>query len=177
MSWRKQALGGGLTALLIGISAGGVRAQSALTGTVLSGATLSGGAGGSARLVLGSRVVSPPRSWTEVVFSDGSSIVLGPGAELAVHQNHVEPGIGAQSHQCHRQRAVPDRGGGRYGSRAGHDRCHGHGDRCRRGAAGGAARFGRDDGRARGRRVPAFTPGHAPPPGFFRAARRVRPSA
>ena len=85
MSWRQQAFGVGVAALLTGISPGGSVAQSALTGTVLSGASLSG-AGGSARLVLGSRVTSPPRSWTEVVFSDGSSIVLGPGAELTVHQ-------------------------------------------------------------------------------------------
>ena len=86
MSWRQQAFGVGVAALLTGISPGGSVAQSALTGTVLSGASLSGGAGGSASLVVGSRVTSPPRSWTEVVFSDGSSIVLGPGAELTVHQ-------------------------------------------------------------------------------------------
>ncbi len=91
MSWRQQALGGGLSVLLIGIS-GGAAAQSAVTGTILSGALLAGGAGGSARLVLGSRVVSPPRSWTEVVFSDGSSIVLGPGAALAVQQIASNPG-------------------------------------------------------------------------------------
>ena len=83
---RQQTLAVGLAALLMGVGPHLAVAQSALTGTVLSGARLSGGAAGSARLGLGSRIVSPPRSWTEVVFSDGSSIVLGPGAELTVHQ-------------------------------------------------------------------------------------------
>ena len=89
--WQRQTLGG-MTALLIGISPQRVAAQSALTGTVLSGASLTGGAAGSTRLVLGSRVASPAGSWTEIVFSDGSSIVLGPGAGLTIHRmtrNHI----------------------------------------------------------------------------------------
>ena len=85
---RQQELCCGLAALWIGIAPHGAAAQSALTGTILSGASLSG----SVRLVLGSRVASPLDSWTEIVLSDGSSIVLGPGAELVVRQIVSSPG-------------------------------------------------------------------------------------
>ena len=101
--WRWRELTSIACALFIGAGSHPSCAQPALTGVVLSGASLS--TASPTRLTLGSRIVSPPKSWTEIVFSDGSSIVLGPGAQLTAHQLAFDP-------KSARNRIVVSGGGG-----------------------------------------------------------------
>ncbi len=81
-------------------------AQPALTAVILSGASLSRSGSAPARLSLGARIASPRNSWLEIAFSDGSSIVLGPGAYLTVHQLAFDP-------RTRRSRIVASAGGGK----------------------------------------------------------------
>ncbi len=58
------------------------RAQDTLTGTVIAGPSERGPQ--HSTLVTGRLVKSPASSSTEIAFSDGTSIVLGPGADITV---------------------------------------------------------------------------------------------
>jgi hypothetical protein len=62
-------------------------AQESLTGVILRGASARPGSapsGAASPLVTGVRVESPARMWTELAFSDGSSIVLEPRADFTL---------------------------------------------------------------------------------------------
>jgi hypothetical protein len=75
--------------ILLGISAiGGVaEAQPSLTAVILHGVSTRPGSaqpGTPTVLTPGVRIESPRTSWTEIAFSDGSSIVLDPGADFTL---------------------------------------------------------------------------------------------
>jgi hypothetical protein len=85
--------------ILFGVSAisAGAEAQTSLTGVILHGAsTRSGSAqpGTPTILTPGVRVESPRASWTEIAFSDGSSVVLDPGAVFTLQGIEKDPDSG-----------------------------------------------------------------------------------
>src|ERR1700756_1527183 len=85
--------------ILFGLSAisGAAEAQPGLTGVILHGAsTRSGSAqpGTPTILTPGVRGESPRTSWTQISFSDGSSIVLDPGAVFTLQGIEKHPDSG-----------------------------------------------------------------------------------
>lgn len=72
-------------------------AQERLTAVVLRGASARPGSapsGAASPLLPGVRVESPARMWTELAFSDGSSIVLEPGADFTLQGFGKNPRTG-----------------------------------------------------------------------------------
>jgi hypothetical protein len=74
--------------ILLGVGAiSGAQAQPALTAVILHGASSRAGSaqpGTPTVLTPGVRIESPRTSWTEIAFSDGSSVVLDPGADFTL---------------------------------------------------------------------------------------------
>jgi hypothetical protein len=75
--------------VLLGVTAigGAAEAQTSLTAVILHGASTRAGStqpGTPTMLAPGVRVESPRASWTEIAFSDGSSVVLDPGADFTL---------------------------------------------------------------------------------------------
>ena len=72
-------------------------AQDSLSAVILRGASARPGSapsGAASPLVPGVRVESPERMWTELAFSDGSSIVLEPGADFTLQGFGKDPRTG-----------------------------------------------------------------------------------
>jgi hypothetical protein len=72
-------------------------AQDGLTGVIMRGTSLRPGIAGPntpTMLSRGVRVESPQRSWTEIAFSDGSSILLEPGADFTLQGIDRNPANG-----------------------------------------------------------------------------------
>ncbi|WP_431267335.1 hypothetical protein [Dankookia sp. P2] len=82
--------------MLVAAMAGPALAQERLTAVILRGASSRAGSAGAAPAVLqpGMRVESPAGSWTELAFSDGSSIVLESGADFTLQGIGREPAGG-----------------------------------------------------------------------------------
>jgi hypothetical protein len=89
---RRILLGGGAAAALVASTAS---AQDGLTAVILRGRTTSSQpAAGPTVLTPGLRVESPAGAWTEIAFSDGSSVVLESGAEFTLRGVEREAGSG-----------------------------------------------------------------------------------
>src|SRR5215471_11895014 len=92
--WRWRILWFLLGVSIIGASA---EAQTSLTAVILHGASSRPGTarpGTPTLLTPGVRVESPRTSWTEIAFSDGSSVVLDPGAEFTLQGIEKDPESG-----------------------------------------------------------------------------------
>src|SRR5215472_16014678 len=75
----------------------GAEAQPPLTAVILHGASTRPGSaqpGTPTVLTPGVRIESPRTSWTEIAFSDGSSIVLDPGADFTLQGIEKDPDTG-----------------------------------------------------------------------------------
>ena len=93
-SWRRLALLAGVAALAL--PALPALSQESLTAVILRGRAVSGPSSANAPTMLtpGMRVESPVGSWTEVAFSDGSSVVLEPGADFTLRGIERDPRTG-----------------------------------------------------------------------------------
>src|SRR5262249_42292080 len=75
----------------------GAEAQPPLTAVILHGASTRPGSaqpGTPTMLTPGVRIESPRTSWTEIAFSDGSSVVLDPGADFTLQGVEKDPESG-----------------------------------------------------------------------------------
>src|SRR5215472_6937834 len=82
--------------ILLGVSTICVaaEAQPPLTAVILHGASTRPGSalpGTPTVLTPGVRIESPRTSWTEIAFSDGSSVVLDPGADFTLQGIEKDP--------------------------------------------------------------------------------------
>src|SRR5215472_16789523 len=80
-----------------GTISGAAEAHPPLTAVILHGASTRPGSaqpGMSTILTPGVRIESPRTSWTEIAFSDGSSVVLDPGADFTMQGIEKDPGTG-----------------------------------------------------------------------------------